>query len=99
LLDVGSNGIIYASAEHRALPFARMSMNLPPDPDSLNDIRADQAAVAIEAYKIDYEKTPESKFALADLMCNLRHWADRNGIDWAEALENATENYELETCG
>lgn len=39
----------------------------------------------------------ESKHELVvALLCNLNHWADQNGVDYAQALEDAGFNYEQE---
>jgi hypothetical protein len=68
---------------------------LPPDPEGMNGDRAAWAAAAIEAFR-DMTRT-ERADALPDLLADLMHWCDRNGIDFAEALEAARMHYAAET--
>jgi hypothetical protein len=76
-------------------------MTLPPDPEDFNDERANLAAVALNAYTRNAfhdRKDPDAAtFGLRDLLCNLRHWADRNGKDWEAELAAAMDNYQEET--
>ena len=67
---------------------------LPPDPEELNNARAAWGAEALlhftEVCKTDMED------ALCDLLCDLRHWADRNGTDWQAELDRAMMHYNSE---
>jgi hypothetical protein len=60
---------------------------LPPDPDNMN---ADRACWAGECIDLMSEITgcEPGQEALGDLLCNLFHWGDRNGItpDELEAI-------------
>lgn len=67
------------------------------DPDNLD--RSDWARAALERFATitgpgELEADPDS--CLSDLLCDLHHWADREGIDWKEATERAGRNYEYE---
>jgi hypothetical protein len=72
---------------------------LPPDPEGLNEDRADWADQALEAFGQasggDYLEDPRSN--LVDLLCDLRHWADRNDIDFSAALRMSEVHYHEET--
>jgi hypothetical protein len=73
-----------------------MTKQLPPDPDNKNDERADWANKSIGLFMIvtgtDYED------ALADLLCDMMHWADRGrDQDFEVALGRARGMYEEET--
>jgi len=79
-------------------PVVRLPGELPPDPEEMNEMRAIQASGAIFHYADnEYRKGDGAEFAFGDLLCNLRHWADRYGKDWQVELANAMENYHLET--
>ncbi|MBV9016895.1 MAG: hypothetical protein JO058_14685 [Alphaproteobacteria bacterium] len=68
---------------------------LPPDPEGMNERRAEWGARAIRHFQshtcIDLED------ALADLLCDLMHFADRNGFDFTHELHRAEMHYEAET--
>lgn len=74
-------------------------MNLPPDPEGQNDDRAEWARQALETFaattglNMDGE-TPE---AIGDLLANIMHFCDRNGLDFDERLANARFHYDEET--
>lgn len=70
-------------------------MNLPPDPDEMNNDRADYATYALRAMM--KETGCELDEALGDLLCNLRHWCDRNGQDFDAVNYFAAQTYEEET--
>jgi hypothetical protein len=72
-------------------------MPLPPDPEQQNGDRADWADAAIDAF-VETTQT-ESEDALADLLCNLRHWIDRHPRygTWESNLYRAMNNYQEET--
>lgn len=52
---------------------------------------AGHAGVARNAASCVYGLGPELQ--LLDLLCNLQHWADCNGVDFAVALKNAQGIY------
>jgi hypothetical protein len=68
---------------------------LPPDPEEMNDKRAQWAANAVNTF-LKVCKT-DREDALADLLCDLRHYADRQGYDWTRDLRRAEMNYQAET--
>lgn len=72
-----------------------MTTTTKPDPDGMNDIRAEWAGISLIAFQTT-TGTDECD-ALADLLCDLMHWADRNGQDFEAMLERAKNNYEAET--
>lgn len=77
-------------------------MKLPPDPEGMNDDRAEWAEHAIDAFG---ERTrmntagEDRETMLGDLLTNLMHWCDRNDVDWDMKLLGATVNYDGETSG
>lgn len=71
---------------------------LPHDTDGLNDDRANRANVALLAYK--NQPAPyfdKSNAALADLLSDLKHWADRHGLDFDNELCRGLYHYDAET--
>lgn len=68
---------------------------LPPDPEGMNDNRAKWAADALTTFRKATKTDPEDQ--LADLLCDLMHWADRNGNDFSTELERARAHYAEET--
>lgn len=77
-----------------------MKKMVPIDPDNLNNERADWAEAALDAFALvtrmdtageDYETI------LGDLLCDLMHWCDRNGVDFDVMLDVARMGYEDET--
>jgi hypothetical protein len=69
----------------------------PPDPDNMNNDRAEWAAAALRHFQCttgtDYED------ALADLLGDLMHWCDRDNFDFEAALFRARGHYRAETGG
>ncbi len=74
---------------------------LPPDPDELNDSRADHARQALQLFASLTGTTDENATTqVQDLLCDLMHLADRtDGLDFAESLTGAQWHYEAETDG
>ena len=72
-----------------------MSTTLPPDPQEMNELRSDWADAALKAFTSGVNTDPEDM--LADLLCDLHHWADRNGEDFDSTLARANMHYEAET--
>lgn len=69
---------------------------LPPNPDGRNDDRAEWAGAALDTFKA--HTNTEAVDAVADLLCDLIHWCDRNdGLDFDSELNRAVEMYEEET--
>lgn len=67
---------------------------LPPDPEEMNDKRAAWAASALAHFQLKTGTDDED--ALHDLLCNLRHWADRAGENFEEVLNGAMQCYKEE---
>jgi hypothetical protein len=72
-----------------------MTKLLPPDPEGMNDDRAEWAAAALRHFQCttgtDYDD------AIVDLMSDLMHWCDRNEADFAASLSISRMHYEAET--
>lgn len=68
---------------------------LPPDPEGLNDQRAGWAGNALNTFIGDTGTDVED--CVCDLICDLRHWCDRNGLDFERELARGWESYEQET--
>lgn len=73
------------------------SLTLPPDPEGMNDKRAEWAGAAVAAFR--EATSTDDEDALCDLLCDLAHWADRNGYDFEAASLRARDHYEAETDG
>lgn len=75
-----------------------ITKKLPPDPEEINESRAEWAEQAIRAFQ-DATQTDDGD-ALSDLLCDLMHWSDRNGKEsFATQLRRAEMHYEEETSG
>ena len=61
-----------------------MPRELPPDPDNLNDDRAHWAGVCIDSMA-DLTGCEQGQEALGDLLTNMFHWCDRNGLGRRDA--------------
>jgi hypothetical protein len=72
-----------------------MTNLLPPDPEGMNDDRAEWAAAALDHFQCTTGTDYES--AIVDLLCDLMHWCDRNDSDIEAALSVARMHYEAET--
>jgi hypothetical protein len=72
-----------------------MTDTLPPDPEGMNDDRAEWAGEAIETFMArtgtDFEDS------LGDLLADLMHWCDRQSFDFNLALDRARDHYLEET--
>ena len=68
---------------------------LPPDPEGMNDRRAEWAGRAIASF-CSATGTDEED-AACDLLADLMHWCDRNGEDFGHELARARDHYEAET--
>jgi hypothetical protein len=71
--------------------------NLPPDPENMNGDRAEWAAAALRHFQCctgtDYDDS------VTDLLGDLMHWCDRNGVDFGDELARARRHYHAETDG
>ena len=72
-----------------------MSRILKPDPEGMNEARADAAGDALEAFRNVMRCDRED--ALRDLLADLHHWADRNGTDFNKELLASDDHYRAET--
>jgi len=72
-----------------------MTDPLPPDPEGLNNDRAQWAAAALRWFQ--RETGTDDDTALCDLLCDLMHWCDRNNSDFDGALSTARMRYRAET--
>ena len=82
-------------ATHNAKTYRQTKSSLPPDPEGQNADRAEWAHRAILTFE-DATGT-EREDALADLLCDLMHWADVYGQDFDRELSRATDYYSEET--
>lgn len=82
-------------------PFQVLGEALPPDPEEMNDERAEAAQRAIEAFALDFGEAIADKGILeqniSDLVADLGHLADRFGIDFTTILSRAALHYNEET--
>jgi hypothetical protein len=72
-------------------------MKLPPDPENMNEQRAEWARAAVIKFSNDTGSDATTDEALRDLLCNMRHYCDQNGWDFDEALARSTACYHEET--
>lgn len=83
-------------AEHEG-PEGSESPALPPDPEGMNDARADWAAGAVRTFQAITGADEED--ALSDLLADLMHWTDRRRDDFEVALRRARDHDHAETLG
>lgn len=69
--------------------------DIPADPEGRNDERASWAGVAIAAFR-DLTNCDQED-AVSDLMANIMHFCDRNGMSFSAELQRARMHYEAET--
>lgn len=72
-----------------------MKRKLPKDPDGRNDMRAAWADAAIQTFRAETGTAHQD--AVADLLCDLRHWCDRKGFNFDKQSERALHHYLAET--
>lgn len=70
---------------------------LPPDPEEMNGQRAEWAEELINRF-INATGTDRSD-ALADMLSNIMHWCDREGMPFDKELDRARSYYRDETNG
>ena len=68
---------------------------LPPDPEGMNDDRAEWAAAALRHFRCI--TSTDDGDVIGDLLADLMHWCDRNGVEFDTALSRARRHYEAET--
>ena len=68
---------------------------LPPDPDEMNDSRAEWAAAALAEFC--GQTGADLEDAVCDLLADLMHWCDRNEQSFDDQLSRAQYHYECET--
>lgn len=73
----------------------RPNRPLPPDPDGQNADRAHWAFLALAEFIHATGIDPED--AVADLLCDLRHWCDRNNMSFRREYDRALRHYKQET--
>ena len=69
-----------------------MRRALPPDPDRMNELRAEWAGECIE-HMAEITGCEGGKEAAGDLLCNYFHWCDRQGIDMEALFAGARSCY------
>lgn len=67
----------------------------PPDPENMNENRAQWGGAALEHFMTRTGADIED--ALADLLCDLRHWCDRNNTSFADEDKRGLAHYKVET--
>ncbi len=70
-------------------------LTIPPDPEGENDHRAEWAGEALEAFRA--QTGTEQGDSVADLICDLHHWCDRNNMNFQQQVGRAKGMYEDET--
>ena len=70
-------------------------MILPPDPEGMNDKRAQWAQEAVTAFQRVTRADDED--AVKDLLANLMHLCDRTGMEFAVQFDAALYMYREET--
>ena len=61
---------------------------------SMNQDRAEWAAIALDAFQ---DRTQcDAEDVLADLLCDLMHWANQTGADFDVELLRANNHYQTE---
>jgi hypothetical protein len=73
-------------------------LKLPPDPDGYNDRRAMWAGKSLDVFAQETRiKDEDNGLKLSDLLSDLMHWCDRNGVDFEYEINRARGNYVAET--
>jgi hypothetical protein len=75
----------------------RTKLDVLPDPEEMNDQRSDWAGDALYHYSNEHGEDDADQQNLSELLCNLAHWCDRNGVSFATALTTAEVHYNEET--
>lgn len=75
---------------------------LPPDPEDMNNDRAEWADEAIRTFASTTNMDSageDDQTILTDLLGDLMHWCDRAGIDFNARVDMARLHYDEETNG
>jgi len=70
---------------------------LPPDPEDMNNDRANWAQIALEAFTAATGTDRED--AICDLIADLGHWCDRNNMNLEVEIQRGAWHYDAETGG
>jgi hypothetical protein len=73
-----------------------MNKRLLPDPENMNHERAEWAALALNQFQ--RITGADDDYVLADLLCDLMHWCNRNDVNFKAVLSRAWWHYEAETA-
>lgn len=76
-------------------PRPRRARPIPPDPDGHNNLRAGWAEAALNEFQALTNCDRDD--VVADLLCNLRHWCDRNSVSFGRENERSARMYRDET--
>jgi hypothetical protein len=85
-------GSIGTAAHKRQIRRPAKKRSLPPDPDELNEGRAELAREALDAFKSE-TRPCNLETLISDLICDLAHLCDYEGISLAERLCTAADFY------
>jgi len=77
----------------------RKELVLPPDPEGMNEARAERAETVIDAYMAADDAMGDDVTSLVDLLADLRHWCDRHQVSFEDALASSYNHYQAETEG
>ena len=67
---------------------------IPIDPEGMNENRAEWAQEAIDVFIVNTRA--DLGDAVCDLMADLGHWCDRNGMDLAAEIRRGAMHYQAE---
>ena len=70
--------------------------DLPPDPDGMNDQRAEWAQLALTPF-CHATGSWDPDESITDLIADLMHLCDRSGLDPQTIITRAIDHYEAET--
>jgi hypothetical protein len=72
---------------------------LPPDPEGMNDDRAEWADDVLRRFAsiTDMHFLKDQPELVSDLIADIHHWCDRNGVDFDQSVANAAGHYIAET--
>lgn len=82
------------------MPNIKTATVLPADPEGMNDDRAEWAQNALDAFaSVTSMDTAgeDAETILTDLLADLMHWSDRNGVKFSNVLACAQSHYCEET--
>jgi hypothetical protein len=74
-----------------------MTKITPPDPEGMNDRRAYWAGEALKTFR--HITGTDHECCVADLICDLQHWCDRNDVDFNNEVRLAASHYRYEVEG